>query len=353
MKIAMLFAGQGSQYPGMGKDLYDNYERARIVFDNAGERVKNWCFKGSKELLMETDKTQPCVYTVTMAAYYEFEERLQKLIAGKESDSNASAKCEIVALAGFSLGEYSALTAAGVIKSITDGIDIMEKRGHWMAEAGKNEAGENIGRMAAVMAETGKIEALVEKTREDGILVAANYNSPSQTVVSGDRAAIERFINSAKEEKVRVIELAVGSAFHSPMMGPASEKIRNLILSKELGEFKLPVYSNVTAAPMSKWRMKKTTSNTGELSETSAYNTPQTKADIADIMAVQLISPVRWADTVNALAEAGVDTMIEFGPGKTLTGLVKKTRSDIKVYNVENFESLEETLKIIGEEINC
>ena len=127
MKIACLFAGQGAQYPGMGRDLYEKYEKSRRVFDEAGEKIKQLCFEGTAEELKLTENTQPCVYTVTMAAYEEFFSRFQ---AQKPEDA------EIAAMAGFSLGEYAALTAAGVISGIADGVELMEHRGRYMGEAG-------------------------------------------------------------------------------------------------------------------------------------------------------------------------------------------------------------------------
>lgn len=207
MKIACLFAGQGAQYPGMGRDLYEKYEKSRRVFDEAGEKIKQLCFEGTAEELKLTENTQPCVYTVTMAAYEEFFSRFQ---AQKPEDA------EIAAMAGFSLGEYAALTAAGVISGIADGVELMEHRGRYMGEAGRNEAGENIGTMAAAIGDPAKVRECVELARQDGILVAANINAPTQTVVSGDREAVARFTEIAKEARLRVTPLAVGSAFHSP-----------------------------------------------------------------------------------------------------------------------------------------
>lgn len=325
MKIACLFAGQGAQYPGMGRDLYEKYEKSRRVFDEAGEKIKQLCFEGTAEELKLTENTQPCVYTVTMAAYEEFFSRFQ---AQKPEDA------EIVAMAGFSLGEYAALTAAGVISGIADGVELMEHRGRYMGEAGRNEAGENIGTMAAAIGDPAKVRECVELARQDGILVAANINAPTQTVVSGDREAVARFTEIAKEARLRVTSLAVGSAFHSPMMSPASEKMRSLILTKKITPCDFPVYSNLTARPISEYRRN----GADDLSS------PQTAEDIADAMALQLMSPVQWVKTVENLKAQGIDTVIEFGPGKTLSGLVKKIDKTIRTYNVENAESLENAL---------
>lgn len=345
MKIACLFAGQGAQYPGMGSDLYEKYEKSREVFDAAGEKIKNLCFNGTAEELKLTENTQPCVYTVTMAAYEEFISRFEEK---KPQDA------KIAAMAGFSLGEYAALTAAGVIPDIETGVEMMEHRGRYMGEAGRNEAGENIGTMAAAIGDRAKVLECVEKAREDGILVAANINAPTQTVVSGDRDAVARFAQIAKEARLRVTPLAVGSAFHSPMMSPASEKMRSLILTKDITPSDFPVYSNLTARPISEYRKGSAfegapQSDPSDNSADSASSAlpPQTAEDIADAMALQLMSPVQWVSTIENLKAAGIDTVIEFGPGKTLCGLVKKIDKTIKTYNVENAESLESTLEAI------
>ena len=340
MKIACLFAGQGAQYPGMGSDLYEKYENSRQVFDAAGEKIKNLCFEGTAEELRLTENTQPCVYTVTMAAYEEFISRFE---AEKTQDA------EIAAMAGFSLGEYAALTAAGVIPDIATGVELMEHRGRYMGEAGRNEAGENIGTMAAAIGDRAKVLECVEKARGNGILVAANINAPTQTVVSGDRDAVERFTQIAKEARLRVTPLAVGSAFHSPMMSPASEKMRSLILTKELKPSDFPVYSNLTARPISEYRKGAASEGAAAAGQmpSEVSSAPQTPEDIADAMALQLMSPVQWVSTIENLKAEGIDTVSEFGPGKTLCGLVKKIDKSIKTYNVENAESLEATLEAL------
>ena len=345
MKIACLFAGQGAQYPGMGRDLYEKYEKSRQVFDEAGEKIKQLCFEGTAEELKLTENTQPCVYTVTMAAYEEFIFRFQEQ---KPEDA------EIAAMAGFSLGEYAALTAAGVISDIPAGVELMEHRGRYMGEAGRNEAGENIGTMAAAIGDPAKVRECVETARQDGILVAANINAPTQTVVSGDRDAVERFAQVAKEARLRVTPLSVGSAFHSPMMAPASEKMRQLILTKKITPCEFPVYSNLTAGPISEYRKGAVSADTisadcggaGDQAASENRKTlrPQTAEDIADAMALQLMSPVQWVKIVENLKAQGIDTVIEFGPGQTLSGLVKKIDKTIRSYNVENAESLEAAL---------
>lgn len=336
MKTAYVFAGQGAQYPGMGRDLYEKYPEAKAVFDAAGDKIKHLCFEGTAEQLKETENTQPCVYTMTMAAYEAFRAALQA--------SGATEAAEPYAMAGFSLGEYSAMTAAGIISDVPTGVELMENRGRWMGEAGRDADGNAAGTMAAAIGDKEKVLAIVEETRGGDILIAANFNAPTQTVVSGSIAAVERFIEKAKEEKLRIAPLAVGSAFHSPMMEPASEKMRALIEEKNAAintDSAIPVYSNLTAAPISGYRA----------GGACADNNLQKVNDIADAMAKQLMSPVRWVEIVKRLIDEGVDTFIEFGPGKTLCGLVKKTDRKVKAYNVENCETLESTVEAIKESL--
>lgn len=337
MKIAYVFAGQGAQYTGMGCDLYRNYSDARAVFDAAGDKIKRLCFEGSAEQLKETENTQPCIYTMTMAAYKAFYTELEK--------NNAAKSVIPYAMAGFSLGEYSAMTAAGIITDISTGVEFMENRGRWMGEAGRDASGNPAGTMAAAIGDKEKILDIVEKTRNDDILIAANFNAPTQTVVSGSIAAVERFSKAAKTAKLRVAQLAVGSAFHSPMMESASEKIRTLISAKSQKiniSSAVPVYSNLTAAPLSEYRAD----------GISAEGREQTVADIADAMAKQLMSPVRWVDIVKRLIDEGVDTFIEFGPGKTLCGLIKKIDRNAVVYNIENCDTLRQTIESINTAAN-
>lgn len=343
MKTAYVFAGQGAQYPGMGRDLYEKYPEARAVFDAAGDSIKQLCFAGSADELKETHNTQPCVYTMTMAAYEAFKAR---------------AAVEPAAMAGFSLGEYSAMTAAGIIADIETGVEFMENRGRWMGEAGRDKSGAAKGTMAAAIGSMEKVLAAVEAVRGSDILIAANFNAPTQTVVSGDIAAVERFTEKAKELKLRVAPLAVGSAFHSPMMEPASEKMRDLIISRAdsiNANSAVPVYSNLTAGLLGDYRADGEAEDTaegtvGSADDSSTQKRAQTAADIADAMAKQLMSPVRWVEIIKSLIDDGIDTFIEFGPGKTLCGLVKKIDKNVKTYNVENCETLENTLKALEEE---
>lgn len=324
MRIGIVFAGQGAQYSGMGKDLYDSYPQAKEVFDMAGDQVKDWCFNGDEETLKQTHVTQPTIYTTTMAAY----EALMAQIKEQGLDD----KLEVTAMAGFSLGEYSALTAAGAIDEISKGIDIVSKRGTLMQQAGLDEEGNAKGGMAAGMGDRSAVLEAVEAAREDGILEGVNFNSPVQTVVAGDKAALKRFRRAAKERGVKAIPLKTSTAFHSPMMVPAAEKLRDVLAEAGLKAPEKKVYANVTADDIMK---------DFDGSDAGAY--------LTDMLARQAMSPVYWEEIIKRFEADGVKALIEVGPGKTLTGLTKKTCPEIAALRVENIETLEETIAQLKE----
>ena len=324
MKIGIVFAGQGAQYSGMGKDLYDSYPQAKEIFDLAGDQIKEWCFEGDAETLKQTHVTQPTIYTVSMAAY-------QALLAELEKNG-LSDKLEIDAVAGFSLGEYSALTAAGVIPKISEGVEIVAQRGTLMQEAGRDEDGNAKGTMAAALGKREKILDLVEQAREDGILEGVNFNSPKQTVVAGDKAAVARFAELAKENRIKAIPLSVSTAFHSPMMIPAAEKLKDVLRQAELKMPEITVYADVTADDIMK-----------------DYDGGDLKDYLVEIMAKQAMSPVYWEEIIRRFEADGVKAIIEVGPGTTLSGLTKKTCKEIAALNVENVETLQETIAQLKE----
>lgn len=324
MKIGIVFAGQGAQYSGMGKDLYDSYPQAKEIFDLAGDQIKEWCFEGDTETLKQTHVTQPTIYTVSMAAYKALLAELEK--------NGLSDKLEIDAVAGFSLGEYSALTAAGVIPKISEGVEIVAQRGILMQEAGRDEDGNAKGTMAAALGKREKILDLVEQAREDGILEGVNFNSPKQTVVAGDKAAVARFAELAKENRIKAIPLSVSTAFHSPMMIPAAEKLKDVLRQAELKMPEITVYADVTADDIMK-----------------DYDGGDLKEYLVEIMAKQAMSPVYWEEIIRRFEADGVKAIIEVGPGTTLSGLTKKTCKEIAALNVENVETLQETIAQLKE----
>lgn len=335
MKIGLLFAGQGAQYSGMGKSLCDNSREARRIFELAGPDIQEWCFEGSKEILRQTNITQPCVYTVSMAAYEAFLEELSKL---PEESIN---ELEMAGMAGFSLGEYAALTAGGVIPDFETGLAIVRKRGTWMNEAGKDENGDNRGGMIAAFGERERILKCVEASREDGILEGVNFNSPVQTVVAGDRDALERFKVKAKElGQIKAVPLSVGTAFHSPMMEPAVPKLRELLLAAGLKKPTVTVYSNVTGKDVMDGFPGDEGGGEGRW--------------ISDIMANQAKSSVYWQESMENMIADGISTFIEIGPGNTLSGLARKINHELITMNIENSETLMETIdtlkRLIGGE---
>lgn len=329
MKIGLLFAGQGAQYTGMGKDLYENSKKAKEIMDLAGQQVKDWCFEGTKEMLRQTHITQPCIYTVTMAAYEALLEAMET------KDSHLMESLEIAGMAGFSLGEYAALTAAGTITDIRKGMEIVTNRGTWMNEAGLGADGEQRGGMVAAFGDRQAILDCADAVRKDGILQGVNFNSPVQTVVAGDKEALERFRTEAKARKIKAIPLSVGTAFHSAMMAPAAQKLEEYLMTCQLKAPKCKVYSNVTAKHMMEGADCKDEAETGKF--------------VASLMAKQAMSPVYWQEIIENMAADGIECVIEIGPGTTLCGIVKKIKEDMLTLHVQDMESLEKTVNTLAE----
>ncbi len=311
----------------MGKSLYDNSKVAKKIFDLAGQEVQDWCFEGTKELLRQTNITQPCIYTVSMAAYEAFLEELSKL------DEALLNELEMAGMAGFSLGEYAALTAGGAIQSFEAGIDIVNNRGTWMNESGRDENGEAMGGMIAAFGDRAHILECVEASKEDGILEGVNFNSPIQTVVAGEKEALERFRQRAKEMgHIKAVPLSVGTAFHSPMMEPAVPKLWKLLRESDMKKPTVTVYSNVTGRDVME-------GFSGVAGDEGNW--------IADIMAKQTKSPVYWQETIENMVAEGIGTFIEIGPGATLSGLAKKIDHGVVTMHIENYETLTKTIEAL------
>ena len=331
MKIGIVFAGQGAQYPGMGSDLYQHSEAARKVYDEGGEQVKEWCFNGTKEMLRQTYITQPSIFITTMAALAALREELEK--NGLTEEANA----EVMGYAGFSLGEYSALTAAGTIADFKTGLNLVTQRGNMMNEAGMDEEGNPKGGMVAAFGKRPKILETVETAREDGILQGANFNSPIQTVIAGDFAALDRFVEQAKGNRIKAKKLSVSTAFHCEMMAPAAARLKELLLTTELKRPQKTVYANLTgqdimgAAP-------------GIEAVEEGADADTIRAHIAEVLAQQAMNPVKWQDTIENMIADGADVFIEVGPGVTLSGIIHKINRKIKTFHVEDIESLEKTI---------
>lgn len=309
-KIAFLFPGQGSQSVGMGKDLYDNYESAKNVFDTAdkvlGKSITKMCFEGPDEDLKQTVNTQPSIVTMSIAALEALKSEL---------DLTPSYT------AGHSLGEYCAMYAAGVM-SLDDALKLIQKRADLMSET-------KGGSMAAVLnAPEGAVEKALQEASSVGYVDVANYNSPVQVVITGDSDAVAKASELLKEAGVRkVVPLAVSGAFHSKFMENAGKEFEGFVSEYNLSDSKLPVITNVDAEPTT------------------------LAADFKSKMPKQIYSSVHWTQTIEKMIADGVDTFIEIGPGKVLAGLNKKINAEVKTYNVFDKESLESTIEALKSEL--
>ncbi|MBC8060308.1 MAG: ACP S-malonyltransferase [Clostridiaceae bacterium] len=308
-KIAFIFSGQGAQYPGMGKDLYENFEVSKEIFEKAkialGFDVTKLCFEGPQEELNKTENTQPTILTMSIAALRALESK------GIHADVTA----------GLSLGEYSALVCSGVFK-FEDAVKLVKKRGRFMQDA----VPVGIGAMAAILGlEAEKIKEACEKASEIGIVEGANFNCPGQIVIAGEVKAVERAAAICKELGAkRAMMLPVSAPFHTSMLAPAGEKLAEELKDIELLEMNIPVITNVT----------------GEYIEDIGQ--------VKEILKTQLKSSVMWEHTIRNMIRDGVDTFVEIGPGKTLCGFVKKIDKNLKIVNVEDLASLENAVTIIN-----
>ncbi len=303
-KVAFIFPGQGSQYVGMGKDWYRSSPIARRLFDSAdgvmGFHISYTCFDGTEEDLRKTAITQPAIFIHSAVVYEALREKLS-------SDS------VIAAVAGHSLGEYTALFAAGTL-GFEEGLRLVRLRGELMQWCGKVRP----GTMAAVIGVSeDKVEEICKDVLADGIVRPANFNSPGQIVISGDVEAVHAAMEKCKLAGAKMVkELVVGGAFHSPLMEPALEEFEKALYRAEIKDPRFPVYSNVTAKPIQK------------------------ATDVRPLLLQQLTNPVKWQQSIENMHKAGVNKFVELGPGKVLQGLVKRTCSDCETIGIDKFSEL-------------
>ena len=306
-KVAFLFAGQGAQAIGMGKDLCEKYEIADKTYDEAsaalGFDIKNMIFDGDQDTLMITENTQPAILTMSVAAL-----RLLQ---------NAGIKADVVA--GLSLGEYTAHVASGSIE-FSDAVKLVRERGRLM----QSEVPLGVGTMAAIIGlNADDVREVCKIAGSKGIVEPANFNCPGQITVSGEVAAVEYACEVAKEKGAkRAMLLPVSAPFHCSMLKGAGDKLRETLNNINISDMQIPLISNVTADYIG------------------------SKEEIKDILQKQVSSSVLFEDSIRKMLADGVDTFVEIGPGKALSGFVKKINPDVRIMNVENVETFE---KVVGE----
>jgi [acyl-carrier-protein] S-malonyltransferase len=309
-KLAFLFPGQASQYPGMGKDLAANFPESRAVFDEAdaalGFSISQLCFEGSEEALKLTENTQPAILTVSVAAYRALASR------GIEPDFAA----------GHSLGEYSALVAAGALE-FSDAVKLVRQRGRYMQEA--VPAGE--GAMAAILGlSPADVAEVCKKAAGGEVLSPANLNSPEQTVIAGGAAAVKRAVETASQSGAkRAVILSVSAPFHCAMLMPAQQRLEPDLRAAKFSDLRFPLVTNADAEAIT----------SGDEARESLIR--------------QVTMPVRWLESVREMIEQGVNIFVEVGPGKVLSGLLRQIDRSVRCFNTEDAASLQATLEKIAQ----
>jgi len=298
---AFIFPGQGSQYVGMGKEFFENFREARDVFQEADDvlhlPISSLCFQGPEEALKLTENTQPAVLTTSIAA-------LRVLQAEKGVVPHLAA--------GHSLGEYSALVVSGAL-AFADAVQIVRLRGRFMQEA--VPVGE--GAMAAILGmERGQVEKLCEEAAQGEVLTPANFNCPGQIVIAGHAKAVERAMERVKQEGKKAVPLPVSAPFHSPLMKPAGERLEKVLEGIPIQDLKIPVVTNVEA------------------------DINQSKERVKELLVSQVWSPVRWEESMQKITGDGIEQTLEIGPGKVLSGLMKRINSKIETKNIEDIQTL-------------
>ncbi len=306
-RIAYIFAGQGAQYVGMGKELSvefpEAFEHLKPSLEGLGIPLIDTCFNGPEDQLTNTEYAQPGIYWVSWLAKLCLESRLPNL------------KPEITA--GLSLGEFTALAASNAF-SFDQGLKIVQQRGKAMQDACSNSEG---GMAAVIGLQATQLGALCD---EAGVTMA-NLNCPGQIVISGDKAKIELVCEKAKEAGAkRALPLQVAGAYHSPLMAPAAEKLKNVLADFPIGSPQFEVISNVTANPH------------------------QDRVSIASRLVEQVTAPVLWEDSVRYMIKSGIDVFVELGPGKALSGFMRRIDKSVTCVNVEDLSSLEKAVEVLS-----